>query len=68
MAEGTKREAALGFDVKVAIVTGGGAADDGIGNGRAAAVSSISLRRTGAVSCRSMSTACSWRRVARSRR
>jgi NAD(P)-dependent dehydrogenase (short-subunit alcohol dehydrogenase family) len=38
MAEGTKREAALGFDGKVAIVTGGGAADDGIGNGRAAAV------------------------------
>jgi NAD(P)-dependent dehydrogenase (short-subunit alcohol dehydrogenase family) len=38
MAEGTKREAALGLDGKVAIVTGGGAADDGIGNGRAAAV------------------------------
>jgi len=28
----------LGLSGKVAIVTGGGAADDGIGNGRAAAI------------------------------
>src|SRR6202521_638603 len=35
----------LGLEGKVAIVTGGGAADDGIGNGRAAA---ILLARAGA--------------------
>jgi NAD(P)-dependent dehydrogenase (short-subunit alcohol dehydrogenase family) len=45
MAGGTTREAALGLDGKVAIVTGGGAADDGIGNGRAAA---LLLARVGA--------------------
>jgi NAD(P)-dependent dehydrogenase (short-subunit alcohol dehydrogenase family) len=45
MAGGTTREAALGLDGKVAIVTGSGAADDGIGNGRAAA---ILLARAGA--------------------
>jgi len=38
MADGGKREDGLGLAGKVAIVTGGGAADDGIGNGRAAAV------------------------------
>src|ERR1700758_1000657 len=40
-----KREDALGLSGKVAIVTGGGAADDGVGNGRAAA---ILLARAGA--------------------
>jgi NAD(P)-dependent dehydrogenase (short-subunit alcohol dehydrogenase family) len=40
-----KREDGLGLAGKVAIVTGGGAADDGIGNGRAAA---ILLARAGA--------------------
>jgi len=44
MTDGTNRDA-LGLDGKVAIVTGGGAADDGIGNGRAAA---ILLARAGA--------------------
>ena len=44
MAVGTTRDE-LGFGDKVAIVTGGGAADDGIGNGRAAA---ILLARAGA--------------------
>jgi len=45
MTEGVKRDGALGLEGKVAIVTGGGAADDGIGNGRAAA---ILLARAGA--------------------
>ena len=45
MAEGVKREDGLGLTGKVAIVTGAGAADDGIGNGRAAA---ILLARAGA--------------------
>ena len=45
MTEGAKRADGLGLDGKVAIVTGGGAADDGIGNGRAAA---ILLARAGA--------------------
>ena len=45
MAGGTTHEAAFGLDGKVAIVTGGGAVDDGIGNGRAAA---ILLARAGA--------------------
>ena len=45
MTDGAKRENALGLDGKVAIVTGGGAADAGIGNGRAA---SILLTRAGA--------------------
>jgi NAD(P)-dependent dehydrogenase (short-subunit alcohol dehydrogenase family) len=40
-----KREADLGLSGKVAIVSGGGAPDDGIGNGRAAA---ILLARAGA--------------------
>lgn len=44
MTDGTNRDA-LGLDGKVAIVTGGGAVDDGIGNGRAAA---ILLARAGA--------------------
>src|SRR5215469_11444947 len=44
MTDRTNREA-LGLEGKVAIVTGGGAADDGIGNGRAAA---ILLARAGA--------------------
>src|SRR5215831_16815539 len=44
MTDRTNREA-LGLEGKVAIVTGGGAADDGIGNGRAAA---ILLGRAGA--------------------
>ena len=44
MMEGATREE-LGLGGKVAIVTGGGAADDGIGNGRAAA---ILLARAGA--------------------
>jgi NAD(P)-dependent dehydrogenase (short-subunit alcohol dehydrogenase family) len=38
MTEGGKRTDGLGLEGKVAIVTGGGAADDGIGNGRAAAI------------------------------
>ena len=45
MTEGAKRADGLGLEGKVAIVTGGGAADDGIGNGRAAA---ILLARAGA--------------------
>jgi NAD(P)-dependent dehydrogenase (short-subunit alcohol dehydrogenase family) len=45
MMDGAKREDVLGLTGKVAIVTGGGAADDGIGNGRAAA---ILLARAGA--------------------
>src|SRR5258708_39970421 len=44
MTEATERDD-LGLAGKVAIVTGGGAADDGIGNGRAAA---ILLARAGA--------------------
>jgi NAD(P)-dependent dehydrogenase (short-subunit alcohol dehydrogenase family) len=44
MAETAKRDE-FGLDGKVAIVTGGGAPDDGIGNGRAAA---ILLARSGA--------------------
>ena len=44
MTDRTNRDA-LGLEGKVAIVTGGGAADDGIGNGRAAA---ILLARAGA--------------------
>ena len=44
MTDAAKRDA-LGLDGKVVIVTGGGAADDGIGNGRAAA---ILLARAGA--------------------
>jgi NAD(P)-dependent dehydrogenase (short-subunit alcohol dehydrogenase family) len=44
VADGTTRDE-LGLDGKVAIVTGSGAADDGIGNGRAAA---ILLARAGA--------------------
>ena len=46
MTDGAKREDALSLAGKVAIVTGGGAADDGIGNGRAAA---ILLARAGAM-------------------
>src|SRR5271165_5573542 len=45
MMETEKRDDPFGLDGKVAIVTGGGAADDGIGNGRAAA---ILLARAGA--------------------
>src|ERR1700760_1572051 len=45
MTDGANREDGLGLFGKVAIVTGGGAADDGIGNGRAAA---ILLARAGA--------------------
>ena len=45
MTDGAEREDALGLAGKVAIVTGGGAANDGIGNGRAAA---ILLARAGA--------------------
>jgi NAD(P)-dependent dehydrogenase (short-subunit alcohol dehydrogenase family) len=45
MTERANRENALGLAGKVAIVTGGGAVDDGIGNGRAAA---ILLTRAGA--------------------
>jgi len=45
MAETATREDPFGLDGKVAIVTGGGAVDDGIGNGRAAA---ILLARAGA--------------------
>jgi NAD(P)-dependent dehydrogenase (short-subunit alcohol dehydrogenase family) len=44
MADSAKRDD-FGLDGKVAIVTGGGAPDDGIGNGRAAA---ILLARSGA--------------------
>ena len=44
MAKTAKRDD-FGLDGKVAIVTGGGAPDDGIGNGRAAA---ILLARSGA--------------------
>ena len=45
MTDEANREDGLGLCGKVAIVTGGGAADDGIGNGRAAA---ILLARAGA--------------------
>ena len=45
MAETAARDDPFGLDGKVAIVTGGGAIDDGIGNGRAAA---ILLARAGA--------------------
>jgi NAD(P)-dependent dehydrogenase (short-subunit alcohol dehydrogenase family) len=45
LSEGDKRDTPFGLDGKVAIVTGGGAADEGIGNGRAAA---ILLARAGA--------------------
>jgi NAD(P)-dependent dehydrogenase (short-subunit alcohol dehydrogenase family) len=45
MAAATTRDDPFGLDGKVAIVTGGGAVDDGIGNGRAAA---ILLARAGA--------------------
>src|SRR6266404_3750524 len=45
MAETAKGNDPFGLDGKVAIVTGGGAVDDGIGNGRAAA---ILLARAGA--------------------
>ena len=45
MTHGANGENALGLAGKVVIVTGGGAADDGIGNGRAAA---ILLARAGA--------------------
>src|SRR3989442_7141999 len=45
MTEGAGREDRAGLNGKVAIVTGGGAVDDGIGNGRAAA---ILLARAGA--------------------
>src|SRR6266481_7357490 len=45
MAEAAMRDDHFGLDGKVAIVTGGGALDDGIGNGRAAA---ILLARAGA--------------------
>ena len=45
MAETVTRDDPFGLDGKVAIVTGGGAVDDGIGNGRAAA---ILLARAGA--------------------
>ncbi len=45
MTDGVKRTDGLGLEGKMAIVTGGGAADDGIGNGRAAA---ILLARAGA--------------------
>src|SRR6266404_7551359 len=45
MAETATREDPFGLDGKVAIVTGGGAVDDGIGSGRAAA---ILLARAGA--------------------
>jgi NAD(P)-dependent dehydrogenase (short-subunit alcohol dehydrogenase family) len=45
MAGATTREDPFGLDGKVAIVTGGGAVDDGVGNGRAAA---ILLARAGA--------------------
>ncbi len=38
MSEAMRPEDDLGFAGKVAIVTGGGAPDDGIGNGRAAAM------------------------------
>jgi len=45
MTNDVKHGEGYGLDGKVAIVTGGGAADDGIGNGRAAA---IVLARAGA--------------------
>ncbi len=45
MTEAIRPEDDLGFAGKVAIVTGGGAPDDGIGNGRAAA---MLLARSGA--------------------
>src|SRR3984893_7002692 len=45
MAETATRDDPFGLDGKVAIVTGGGAVDDGIGNGRAAA---LLLARAGA--------------------
>ena len=45
MTNDVKHGEGYGLDSKVAIVTGGGAADDGIGNGRAAA---ILLARAGA--------------------
>src|SRR5262249_61664334 len=45
MAKDTTRESDAGLAGKVAVVTGGGAAGDGIGNGRAAA---ILLARPGA--------------------
>jgi NAD(P)-dependent dehydrogenase (short-subunit alcohol dehydrogenase family) len=45
MSDGARPEDDLGLSGKVAIVTGGGAPDDGIGNGRAAA---ILLARAGA--------------------
>jgi NAD(P)-dependent dehydrogenase (short-subunit alcohol dehydrogenase family) len=45
MTDAAERDDGLGLDGKVAIVTGGGAVDDGIGNGRAAA---ILLARAGA--------------------
>ena len=45
MAEKATRDDPFGLDGRVAIVTGGGAVDDGIGNGRAAA---ILLARAGA--------------------
>src|SRR5246127_4531097 len=45
MAETAMRDDPFGLNGKVAIVTGGGALDDGIGNGRAAA---ILLARAGA--------------------
>jgi hypothetical protein len=38
MAEAAMRDDHFGLDGKVAIVTGGGAVNDGIGNGRAAAI------------------------------
>ena len=38
MTQSAATEGGLGFEGKVAIVTGGGAAGDGIGNGRAAAL------------------------------
>ncbi len=45
MSDAVRPEDDFGFDGKVAIVTGGGAPDDGIGNGRAAA---MLLARSGA--------------------
>ena len=45
MSENARPEDDLGLAGKVAIVTGGGAPDDGIGNGRAAA---LLLARSGA--------------------
>ena len=43
MAEKATRNDPFGLDGKVVIVTGGGAVDDGIGNGRAAAILEIGL-------------------------